>query len=521
MDVALSNDYHMRIDSAREEVRDLEEQLQATQNEIMLVTNAAERLTSEACLLALRREELEKDEASLVRSEAIAVQNKVLAEKKLMEVGGYECVVRILRKALQKAKLEILDTEDETRELIHEELVLRAEIAELTASLATAQGSVSRLQQECAVAADNKRQADDKLRQLSQFLTQALSPPSSNVREARSVGLFVSLRSALMDKYRRVEKPRREEQTTQVEPNEIRITQQGKVRSYISYANGLFAEKSERRVVLKAMGNAISKAVTVAEILKHRVANLHQVTRISSIETVDVYEPLEEGLDRIETTRHIPGISIQLSLDEMDREDPGYQSPIPLEQQVTASSPTYHEGREFRKTRSSRRSGRNGGRGEAEAAAEVEEAVEEEDEQTPGEEGTTSTPTTRGKRGKGRGRGRSNGNGGRGKKSRGHTPAEEDKAEPSSAVEQVESETPPATSNRKPGRGRKSKRATSNGDEAKQGDEDGILDVVVAVVEDVGEVVARAMSATEMPLLLRILLLPVDNEYRSDKLLKA
>lgn len=44
-----------------------------------------------------------------------------------------------------------------------------------------------------------------------------------------------------MDKYRRVEKPRREEQAAQVEPNEIRITQQGKVRSYISYANGLFA----------------------------------------------------------------------------------------------------------------------------------------------------------------------------------------------------------------------------------------------------------------------------------------
>lgn len=44
-----------------------------------------------------------------------------------------------------------------------------------------------------------------------------------------------------MDKYRRVEKPRREEQATQVEANEIRITQQGKVRSYISYANGLFA----------------------------------------------------------------------------------------------------------------------------------------------------------------------------------------------------------------------------------------------------------------------------------------
>ena len=43
-----------------------------------------------------------------------------------------------------------------------------------------------------------------------------------------------------MDKYHRVEKPRRDEHTTQVEPNEIRITQQGKVRGYISYGHGLF-----------------------------------------------------------------------------------------------------------------------------------------------------------------------------------------------------------------------------------------------------------------------------------------
>ncbi|TYZ61243.1 hypothetical protein PybrP1_006058 [[Pythium] brassicae (nom. inval.)] len=133
-----------------------------------------------------------------------------------------------------------------------------------------------------------------------------------------------------MDKYRRVEKSKAHD-AAPVEANEIRITQQGNVRSYISYANGLFAEKHERGVVLKAMGNAISKAVTVAEILKHRVANLHQITQISSIETVDVYEPLEEGLDRIETKRHIPSIAIQLSLDPLNKDDPGYQSPIPAE----------------------------------------------------------------------------------------------------------------------------------------------------------------------------------------------
>lgn len=111
MDTAESNDYYMRIDYAREAVLDVQQQLQDSRNDIAKVMDAAELLTAEACALALRREELEKDEATLVQSEAIAVQNKILAEKKLMDIGGYECVVRILRKDLQKAKLEIMDTE--------------------------------------------------------------------------------------------------------------------------------------------------------------------------------------------------------------------------------------------------------------------------------------------------------------------------------------------------------------------------------------------------------------------------
>ena len=49
-----------------------------------------------------------------------------------------------------------------------------------------------------------------------------------------------------MDKYRRVEKTKREEDPA--EPNEVRITQQGKVRNYVSYANGLL---SVRRVKIR------------------------------------------------------------------------------------------------------------------------------------------------------------------------------------------------------------------------------------------------------------------------------
>lgn len=84
----------------------------------------------------------------------------------------------------------------------------------------------------------------------------------------------------------------------------------------------LIQEKRVREIVLKAMGQAISKAVAIAEILKvcflynmraseckyfmidkpcvspkqKRISRLHQETAISSVSITDVWEPIEEGL---------------------------------------------------------------------------------------------------------------------------------------------------------------------------------------------------------------------------------
>ncbi|PWS21345.1 hypothetical protein DKP78_24075, partial [Enterococcus faecium] len=44
------------------------------------------------------------------------------------------------------------------------------------------------------------------------------------------------------------------------------------------------------------MGQAISKSVAVAEIIKKRVPGLYQDTNISSVSITDVWEPIEEGL---------------------------------------------------------------------------------------------------------------------------------------------------------------------------------------------------------------------------------
>ncbi|KAJ7950373.1 Ribonuclease P protein subunit p25-like protein [Quillaja saponaria] len=128
-----------------------------------------------------------------------------------------------------------------------------------------------------------------------------------------------------MDRYQKVEKPKPE---SPINENEIRITAQGAIRNYISYATTLLQEKRVREIVLKAMGQAISKTVAIAEILKH----LHQDTAISSVSITDVWEPIEEGLEPVEMTRHVSMISITLSTRELNKNSPGYQTPYIVEQ---------------------------------------------------------------------------------------------------------------------------------------------------------------------------------------------
>merc|ERR1712113_729995 len=80
--------------------------------------------------------------------------------------------------------------------------------------------------------------------------------------------------------------------------------------------------------IITATGNALTKAVTSAEVIKRRFKGLHQITKIGSQEIVDEYEPLEEGLDMVTDTRSLPFIEIKLSKEELDTSDKGYQPPI-------------------------------------------------------------------------------------------------------------------------------------------------------------------------------------------------
>eukprot|EP00252_Welwitschia_mirabilis_P024411 TRINITY_DN7231_c0_g1_i1.p1 TRINITY_DN7231_c0_g1~~TRINITY_DN7231_c0_g1_i1.p1 ORF type:complete len:223 (+),score=31.09 TRINITY_DN7231_c0_g1_i1:302-970(+) len=132
-----------------------------------------------------------------------------------------------------------------------------------------------------------------------------------------------------MDRYQRVEKPKPE---IAINQNEIRVTTQGLIRNYVSYASSLLQDKSTPEIVLKAMGQAISKAVAVAEIIKRRIPRLHQITSISSTSITDVWEPIEEGLLPLETTRHVSMITITLSVKPLDSKATGYQAPLPVDE---------------------------------------------------------------------------------------------------------------------------------------------------------------------------------------------
>ncbi|KAL5672607.1 hypothetical protein ACJX0J_016913, partial [Zea mays] len=77
-------------------------------------------------------------------------------------------------------------------------------------------------------------------------------------------------------------------------------------------------DKGSDEVVFKAMGRAINKTVMVVELIKRRIVGLHQNTTTGSTDITDMWEPLEEGLLPLETTRHVSMITITLSKKELD-----------------------------------------------------------------------------------------------------------------------------------------------------------------------------------------------------------
>lgn len=101
-----------------------------------------------------------------------------------------------------------------------------------------------------------------------------------------------------MEKYRRVVDQSKRDNIFPEASHIVRVNVSGKLTNYITYAQNRLSDEGPEggKVELVAIGRAINRAVTVAEILRRNMAGLHQLTVLRSVCTRDTYVPIEEGL---------------------------------------------------------------------------------------------------------------------------------------------------------------------------------------------------------------------------------
>lgn len=103
---------------------------------------------------------------------------------------------------------------------------------------------------------------------------------------------------------------------------------------YIGRALKLFFEDNKKFVTFKAAERVIERAIWAAEILKRKIGGLHQITRLTENKIVDVYEPREEGLERVQIERFLTVIEITLTKEPTaaEKAEKGYQAPIKVDE---------------------------------------------------------------------------------------------------------------------------------------------------------------------------------------------
>jgi DNA-binding protein len=113
------------------------------------------------------------------------------------------------------------------------------------------------------------------------------------------------------------------------------VAAKGAIKNYLGYAFRILNKTDHRSLTIRATGNAIVKALILIELVKRRVDELHQLNKIYSMEIVS-HEDRIEGMDKIETRRRVTAMDTTLSKDPLDDQDPGYQEPLPKEEQASA-----------------------------------------------------------------------------------------------------------------------------------------------------------------------------------------
>lgn len=122
---------------------------------------------------------------------------------------------------------------------------------------------------------------------------------------------------------------------------EMRVKEGSKIRNLMGFAmarmqgeKGVSGVNSSggglRQVVFTGSGRAVTKTITCAEIMKRKVGCLHQLTKLRYKVVKEVWESTEGGTSEMTVHRTVPSISILLSKDPLDPQEPGYQPPETL-----------------------------------------------------------------------------------------------------------------------------------------------------------------------------------------------
>ena len=137
--------------------------------------------------------------------------------------------------------------------------------------------------------------------------------------------------------------------------NEIRVTKVKSLTSYLTYIYHVFNDEPKFEfVTINAIGNAIAKAVSLAELCRLRIAGLYTVSEINFVE-------LPDG----DQKKRVTGIKITLSKKKLDTSAPGYMEPLPLskvEEYQVYPTKTDGDEKSERRPRGSRRYRRRGRR---------------------------------------------------------------------------------------------------------------------------------------------------------------
>ncbi|KAM9588536.1 ribonuclease P protein subunit p25-like protein [Harpia harpyja] len=110
---------------------------------------------------------------------------------------------------------------------------------------------------------------------------------------------------------------------------EMKVKDGSKIRNLMGYAIRKMEQESVRQILFTGSGKAVSKTITCVEIMKRRLKELHQITKVLFKQIEEIWEPIvpEAGLDALTVKRNIPAICVLLSKDALNPQEPGYQAP--------------------------------------------------------------------------------------------------------------------------------------------------------------------------------------------------